>query len=64
MNTKDIGSLYTKDGQDAWRLLWSSVQSTVCLENLETKARIVGAVGSSIITEFKKLEVEKEEANA
>lgn len=55
MNKDDVGKLFTTDGEDAWRLITYCEHPTATMENLETKKRVSGAVGSLILEPFIKL---------
>ncbi len=59
INVGDVGRLFTTNGKDGWRLIAYAAEPTVVLENLETKERIGGVVGSLILEPFKRLVEEK-----
>ena len=59
MNSDDVGKLFTTDGNDAWRLVCYCASPTVTMENLETKERVGGAVGSPILEPFKELQTKE-----
>ena len=59
MNEKDVGALYTTNGQDAWRRIIYAHAPTATMENVETKERVGGVVGSLILHDFKKLVVQE-----
>jgi len=65
VNETKLGKLFTVNGKDMWRMIsytspiWSIFPSnpTATFENVETKEQTGGAVGSSIINQFKELEI-------
>lgn len=57
MNGEDVGLLFTKNGEDAWKMVWYDEKPTACMENLETKERKIFSVGSPMAQEFKRLRV-------
>ncbi len=52
-----VNKLYTKDGNDVWRLIGYCEYPTATFENVETKERVDGAVGCQLLKDFKELEV-------
>ena len=59
LDEKEIGKYYT-NGKGVWRLIIYTDHPTATFENLDTKQRVGGVVGSPIVHEFKEL-VEKKE---
>ena len=53
-----IGKFFTINGKDLWRLIGYCENPTATFENMITKERKHGAVGSIIINEFKELTLE------
>ena len=60
MNQDDVGGLYTTDGKDVWRLIGYASDPTAIMENVATKERVNGVVGSLILRDFKKLVPEEQ----
>lgn len=52
-----VDKLFTMDGRDVWRLISYCEYPTATFENVETKERTGGAVGSPIVNQFKELEI-------
>jgi hypothetical protein len=55
----EVGNLFTTNGKDVWRLISYCEFPSVEFENLETKERTGGAVGSPHINGFKRLKTEE-----
>jgi len=62
MKVDDVGRLFTRNGDDVWRMIYACQYPTATLVNLETGDKIGGAIGSPLLNEFKSLEVKQEEA--
>lgn len=52
-----LGKLFTTNGKDVWRLVSYCEYPTTTFENIETKEKTGGAVGSPIVNQFKELEI-------
>ncbi len=53
-----VGKLFTKDGKDVWRLISFCDQPSLQFENVETKRRECGVVGSPLVEQFHELKAE------
>ncbi len=59
MRVDDVGKLFTITGEDVWRMIYACQDPTATLENIETKERISGAIGSLLLKDFKLLVAEE-----
>ena len=60
---EDIGKLFTTDAKEIWKLIAYADDPIVCFRNIETKDIQAMGINSLDIEKFKKLEIEKEEAD-
>ncbi len=60
MLTKDdVGTLFTRHGDDAWRLVAITPRGNAVMEHLEAEHCVVGAPNSPALENFKRLVVEE-----
>ncbi len=60
MLTKDdVGKLFTRRGDDVWRLTALTIRGTMVMEKLEADHAVVGRRDSAAIRQFKRLVVEE-----
>lgn len=57
INENKISKLFTTNGKNVWRLIGYCEYPTATFENVETKEKTGGAVGSPIVNQFKELEI-------
>jgi len=64
INEDKVGTLFTTNGKDVWKLITYCEYPTATFVNVETKEQTGGAVGSPIVNQFKELEIKKEVKDA
>jgi len=55
MNVDDVGKLFTRNGEDVWRMIYACGEPTATFENIVTGEKIGGAIGCPNLKDFKRL---------